>query len=131
MGVFSGTKTSKPEKYIENLRLEGEKVECTFKLHRHFISLTNKRVILVKKTLLARDVSIRSIPYPRIDSIVIEKNRKLFSLSSIIKIINNNREYKFKVGKGEGEMELYNTLVRLVCEYGENNKKTKMEEPKN
>ena len=116
MGLFSGTRAKNPEKYVSDILLEGEEVECTYKVHRNFISLTNKRVIIVRKTLLAREYSIRSVPYNKIDNIVVEKNRKLFSMSSFITIINNKEKYTFRVGKGEGEMKLYDTLVKYICE---------------
>ncbi|MFW6309320.1 MAG: PH domain-containing protein [bacterium] len=121
MGLFSGTKTKNPKKYVEKIKLDSEQVACTYKLHRNFISLTSWRVIIVKKSLFSREVSIRSIPYEQIDNIIIEKNRRLFSMSSLIKIINNRRVYKFRIGKGEGDMDLYNTLVYHICNSDSNN----------
>ena len=116
MGLFSGTRAKNPEKCVGDILLDGEEVTCTYKVYRNFISLTNKRVIIVRKTLLAREYSIRSIPYHKIDNIVVEKNRKLFSISSFITIINNKERYTFRVGKGEGEMQLYDALVKYICE---------------
>lgn len=120
MGFFSGTRLKEPTKYINDLLLKNERVNCTYKYKRNLISLTSKRLIIVKKSLLAREVSICSIPYEKIDNIKIDKNRKLFSLSSLIKIKNNKQDHTFKVGKGEGGMKLYNLLVFQICHQGKN-----------
>jgi len=118
MGFFSGTRKSNPAKFVGNLLFAGEKVECTYKLIRNHISLTDKRIIIVEKTFLARKVSIRSIPYHKIDNILLEKNRKLFSISNFLRIISEGKDYRFKIAKGEKIMDFYKTITRLMCEKG-------------
>lgn len=116
MGFFSGTRVENPEQYIQDFLFPEETVECTYKLINDFVILTSKRVIFIDRSFLFLETIIRSIPYHKIDSISVERNKKLFSVSSVVKITTWGREYKLKIRKGEDVMDFYNTLARYVCE---------------
>ena len=115
MGLFSGTKIDNPEEYVKEFLFEGETVKCTYKLVRDFVSLTNKRIIFVDKSLMSRETIIRSIPYSKINSISVERNKKLFSFSNKVEIIGKGKDYELKISKSENVLEFYNTLAESIC----------------
>ena len=115
MGLFSGTKKKKARDYLKNILFSDEEAINTYKFMRNSISVTDRRLIIIKKSLFSREVTIKSIPYHKIDQVSVEKNRKLFAISNKIYINNNGEKIKFKIAKGEKIMELYNKIVQSIC----------------
>jgi hypothetical protein len=115
MGFFSGTKIENPEEFVNDFLFEGESVVCTYKLVRNFVSLTDKRIIFVNKSLLSREIVIRSIPYTKINSISLERKNKLFSFSDKIEVVGKGKQYELKISKSENVFDFYNILAQYIC----------------
>lgn len=115
MGLFSsGDNEEKHAQAAEELLIEGEELEKTYGLLNDFVALTNKRVIFVDKTYLSTQKSVVSIPYNKIEEIILGIG-SAFSLSDSIGIVTKSHQHALKFTKTADINGFYKSILKKIC----------------
>jgi hypothetical protein len=95
------------------LILPNEKIREVYLLTEDYLILTNKRVLLLDKTLGSNQRSIVTIPYNRIESVSLAKS-SLSVFSPEVEISVGSSYFDFKLRTAEEAIEFYRNLSSLI-----------------
>ncbi|MFW6270371.1 MAG: PH domain-containing protein [Bacillota bacterium] len=115
MGFLGGTSSSVSKDISKKYLIREESIICNYKFKRNLICLTDKRIIFINKSLFSRKIESKSVPFKKIESISLIQSRKLFSFSDKIILSAISKNYEIKISKSENIFDLYNTLIKLIC----------------
>lgn len=117
MGFFSAI-TEQANQIKENMVKQylfvGEDVDYISPKHDEFIALTNKRIIFVDARIFNNESGVVSIPYSKINKIVIA-NKNPLSSSKKIEITTQSDKHEIKFLKPEEGLEFYRKLSMHIC----------------
>lgn len=113
MGIFGGSKSSNYDKFQSYL-IDGETIECIYRLVLDEICFTNKRIIFVDKEGLSTKKSIINLPYKAIYYFTVEKGG-VFELDNEIKIFTKGGSFEIEFAKGTDILEVEKLLAKHIC----------------
>lgn len=117
MGLLTGLVNRGKEKHgaeVMDYLFQGERVISTYGLLIDFAALTTERLLFVDKTLISKRSFVVSVPYSKVESVAIEKDRRLAFTNKII-IYTKKREFSLNFIKGTSVLEFYHALCANAC----------------
>lgn len=113
MGIFGGTKTNNPKRFLPGL-MDGEEIEATYRLVLDEICFTNRRIIFYDKNAFSTKKGKVSIPYKSISSYIIEDDG-IFDRDIEVKLLTTTGEFNLKFSKGTDLLEVEKLLTYYIC----------------
>jgi len=122
MGLFNAILGNASEVNIENISKEfepilipGESIEKAFKMVKDMFIFTNKRLILVEKTLVGSKVDYLSIPYNNIQKFS-KESAGILDLDAELKIWLKSEDQPIKKQFGKGGNNI-NEVYRILSQH--------------
>ncbi|MFT9493422.1 PH domain-containing protein [Anaerosolibacter sp.] len=116
MGIFGKSVEENKNDIVDEVQqylIEGEIVEEVRGMKNAFNCITNKRLIFASQVPLFKDLGVLSIPFSKIESVVIERKPAVVTLTKII-IHTRSNEYGLVFYDLESLMIFYKKLIARI-----------------